>query len=73
MYIFFDYVPSNPTAQILKLKLQSPSYLGAARTETGLKNGLQSKHYEGLGCTVRRATGENLEGEDGRMGQAAKG
>ena len=36
MYLFFDNVPSNPTAEILKLKLQSPSYPGAARTETGL-------------------------------------
>ena len=39
MYSFFDNVPSDPTAEILKIKLQSPSYLGAARgsaTEIGL-------------------------------------
>ena len=36
MYLFFANVPSNPTADILYLKLQSPSYPGAARTETGL-------------------------------------
>ena len=40
MYLFFDNVPSNPTAEILKLKLQSPSYPGAARTEIGLKSEL---------------------------------
>ena len=40
MYLFFDNVPSNPTAEILKLKLQSPFYPvqpGAAQTEIGHK------------------------------------
>ena len=41
MYLFFDNVPFNPMAEILKLKLQSPPYLGAARTEIGLKKGGQ--------------------------------
>ena len=31
MYVFFDNVPSNPTSEILKLKLQSSSCPGAAR------------------------------------------
>ena len=34
MYLFFHNVLSNPTAEMLKLKLQSPSYPGAARTES---------------------------------------
>ena len=45
MYLFFDNVPSNPTAEILKLKLQSPSYPGAARCNARfgeLKPGLRS-------------------------------
>ena len=43
MYLFFDNVPSNPTAEILKLKLQSPSYPDAARcspVQPELKPGL---------------------------------
>ena len=47
MYLFFDNVPSNPTAEILKLKLQSSSYPGAARCNARfgeLKPGWRSLH-----------------------------
>ena len=36
MYLFFDNVPSNPTAEILKLKLQSPWCSPVQLIEIGL-------------------------------------
>ena len=62
MYLFFDNVPSYPTAEILKLKLQSPSYPGAARTETGL-----TTLFYDVGSSGYSSAEKDIETRDGTV------